>query len=80
MAALFRWPVRARWGGHEIGDARTVTKLLLLPKCLGNEWRWLGFERVIQRHETWKTVSPGSPCPFSVRGWRDKAWADKVAV
>lgn len=73
--ALFRWSARKPWGGAEIGDRRIVRKILLLPKCLGGEWRWMGMERVVQEHRRWMTVSPSMPRPFQVRGWRDIEWA-----
>jgi len=75
MTAIFRWPKGKPWGGAEIGDKRTVWRLLVLPKCLGDEWRWLGWEQVVQEQRSWMAISPRSPRQFPVRGWRDHSWA-----
>lgn len=26
---------------NQLGDTRIVTKFLLIPRCIGGEWRWL---------------------------------------
>jgi len=30
-----------RWHRQEDGEKRTVTRFLIFPKCIGDEWRWL---------------------------------------
>ena len=72
--ALFRW-IDKPWGGAEIGDKRRVCKWVLLPKKLGDEWRWLGYECIEQEHTRWTQISPAFPRPTTVRGWRDMRWA-----
>lgn len=69
-----RWEARKAWGGAEIGDTRVRRKFLLLPKRLGDEWRWLGVESIVQEHSRWGTVDPTLGV-ITVRGWRDVAWA-----
>jgi len=75
--ALFQWTTKP-WGGAEIGDKRRVLKWVLLPKKLGDEWRWLGLECIEQEHMRWIAHSPAVPRGVSVRGWRDVAWAPKT--
>ena len=74
--SLFRWPKREPWGGANVGDRRVVTRILILPKCLSGEWRWLGVERVVQSHDRWLDYDVLTAHPISVRGWRDVGWAD----
>ncbi len=75
--ALFNWSHKP-WGGAEIGDTRRIIKFIWLPTLLGGEWRWIGWEVVIQEHAQWETVSPSFPFPVAARGWRDVAWAPET--
>jgi hypothetical protein len=53
----------------ELGDERTVTRFLLFPKCLGDEWRWLGREQIVQVYSEF--YGPGG----YVSGWYSVRWA-----
>lgn len=75
--ALFQWTTKP-WGGAEIGDKRRVVKFVWFPKLLGDEWRWLGWECVIQEHQAWKEYLPDCAIDITVRGWRDVEWAPKT--
>lgn len=57
-----------------VGDQRIVTKFLLFPKWLDNEFRWLGRERILQE---WAVrMRPGPAAPVPCVAWRDKHWLD----
>ena len=60
----------------DIGDVRTKRKFLIVPKCIGGEWRWLGRESVVQEYKRVPRVAPGSfPMPYTVECRVDKEWA-----
>jgi hypothetical protein len=48
MTALFSWKARPPKPKRQEGQSRVVRRLLLLPKKLGDEWRWLGVELIYQ--------------------------------
>lgn len=63
MTALFRWQKRPEPREHQM---RVIRKILIFPKCLGREWRWLGREEIRQTYHAW--------------GWMDRQWADEYWV
>lgn len=73
MAAAFHWPERAKPARPKVGDMRVVVRFLLLPKKLGGEWRWLGFECIAQEFQRYR-VQPPEMRAMDVVGWRDMAW------
>lgn len=62
----FRWSERSKLSGLEVGDMRVVVRFLLLPKKLGGEWRWLGFECIAQEFRRSRAQGGG--------GWCDVGW------
>lgn len=75
MTCLFQWPAKAKAAGPALGDRRVRTKLVILPKKLGNEWRWLGVEPVWQEFQRYRVCPPEMPA-MDVVGWRDIGWED----
>lgn len=61
-----RWRKRKRpvIGFTTEGSVRIVTRFLLLPLCLGNEYRWLEYAKTQQRY----CVS------YYTAGWYDERW------
>jgi hypothetical protein len=63
MTALFSWKARPPKQKKELGQTRVVRKLLLMPKKLGGEWRWLGVEVIrqycVQRWVSFHDLSGG---------------------
>ena len=52
------------------GNTRIVTKFLLLPKCIKNEWRWL-------ETATYEEVyRPGADGGVLIRHWCSQSWVD----
>lgn len=67
-----RWKVR-RKPTPAVGDIRYVRKFLLFPKCIANEWRWLGREWIAQQYRESEKYALGlGPC--QVVGWDDVRW------
>jgi hypothetical protein len=65
-----------RWKEPKLGDQREVRRFLLLPRCLGGEWRWLGRERIVQVRRRVACLSPATaPFAFDVEKWVDVRWA-----
>ena len=75
MSALFRWPARVAAKPPKLGMQRVVTKTLLLPKCLDDEWRWLGRERITQECVRRWSRGPDGIGSFQYNGWIDRHWA-----
>ena len=75
MNALLRWPARIPPAPPEIGATRIVAKTLLLPKCLDDEWRWLGRERITQECVRRWSRDPDGIGSFQYNGWIDRHWA-----
>lgn len=73
MGSLFTWAVCPK---HQprVGDVREITRLILLPKKLCNEWRWLGRERIVQHFREWTEMDPEG-YPLQGSGWVDVRWA-----
>lgn len=75
--SLFKWKATPESSRPQIGDRRTVRKLVIC-KLLGDEWRAFGFERIVQERRRWKSIGVDRG-PITVVGWRDAAWADREA-
>lgn len=73
MGALFVWAKPEPKPPAKVGDRRTVSVFLLWPKCLEGQWRWLGFERVVQEYQSFWSYAPDIQ-PMDVVGWRAVAW------
>jgi hypothetical protein len=78
MTALFKWNARPPHRAPKVGDTRTVRKFLLLPRCIGMEWRWLGMEAIDQQAFMERSFPPTWP-PMQVLKWRNIRWARAVA-
>jgi hypothetical protein len=75
MSAMFAWPERISRPSPKVGDRRTVNRLLVLPKKLQREWRWLGLEQIVQEFQRYRACPPEMKA-MDVVGWRDICWAD----
>jgi hypothetical protein len=71
--AMFSWAAQPARPRAKVGDTRVVVRFLLLPKKLGGEWRWLGFECIAQEFQRYR-VHPPEMRAMDVIGWRDVAW------
>ncbi len=73
MGALFVWAKAEPKPPAKVGDRRTVSVFLLWPKCLEGQWRWMGFERVVQEFQRYRVCPPDMQA-MDVVGWRSVAW------
>lgn len=75
MGAFLRWSAKPDAVQPQIGDRRTVTAWLFLPRKVAGQWRWLGREQII---EECMVVPCSIPAPPGIRcmGWRPVEWAD----
>lgn len=63
-----RWKARPQ---PKIGDVRTIQKFLLLPRCLGREWRWLEVARIHQQRISYMNEF------FNMKmAWKNIGWAN----
>ena len=56
-----------KWEQPKVGDTRDVRRVLLFPRYIAGEWRWLGFETIKQERVT--------SCRHGTDWWLDKEWA-----
>lgn len=66
-----RWLVKNKFDNVEVGDIRTITKFLIIPRCIEKEWRWLekaSYQQICilelnyrsmdyGKHKEWKTLN-----------------------
>lgn len=67
-----RWFEKEKFGNINVGDIRTVTKFLILPKCIGNEWRWL--ETASYQQMCVMEINHASMDYGMHKEWSDIAW------
>lgn len=58
-----------RWNKTEIGSTRIIKKLLIFPKTIGGETRWLEFVKYKQEYRYDTEASSGDRC-----FWFDMRW------
>lgn len=73
MSAMFKWPARRKTPPRQIGDVRQVRRPLIFPRCIGGEWRWLGFETIEQIAYLGWSWAPDTK-PYQTTKWRDSRW------
>lgn len=66
-----RWKVR--FSTCQLGDVRTVRRFLIIPKRLGDEWRWLEFAFIEQKFEK----AFDAECEYYKDKWAGKRFVDK---
>jgi hypothetical protein len=66
-----RWKAKV----HKIGDTRTITRFLFLPRQIGGEVRWLEFVQI--RQVVRECAHEILPPPFSAWRWVDESFSDE---
>jgi hypothetical protein len=66
-----RWKQKPHPVAPCLGAKRVVSRLLILPRLLGGEWRWLEMADIEQ-----ETVSRIFSDPEGIAKWEGLAWVD----
>ena len=70
-----RWKEKPDKPGPQNKDTRIIRHLLLIPRCINDEYRWLEFATIEQSYSgCW--FDSDNKLHFG-SGWKDKAWCDK---